>query len=315
MISVVLYCRGLSIGLVAAFLAGCDGAPVVGSGSLPMSATAATQAHPKAKSGDLIYGVGGCGGTCVISYPGGKLVGSLSGGGTGACSDAAGHVFITNNTIVTEYAHGGRKPINTLSLPGGSAGGCSVDPTTQNLAVVFAGQAGDVAVFANEQGSPSLYQSMLDARYCGYDNSGNLFVDGYNGGSPALSELAQSGSAFTILSINGSLGSPPSQVQWDGRYVSYESTARRHVEIQRLSISGSTATVVHAVHLPRITDAANQSWIYAGVIVVPFGAAGGNKTADKIGVWSYPRAGKPLYKYLGFPDSPNFLAVTLSVGD
>ena len=36
---------------------------------------------PEAKNEDLIYATGGCGGVCVLSSPGGKLIGSLSIGG------------------------------------------------------------------------------------------------------------------------------------------------------------------------------------------------------------------------------------------
>jgi hypothetical protein len=83
--------------------------------------------------------------------------------------------------------------------------------------------------------------------------------------------------------------------------------------VQRLSISGSTATVVHAVQLKRITDRATQSWIYKDVIVVPYGTSGGSRTQDKVGVWKYPKGGKPIDKYKTFPDKPDFRAVTVSL--
>ena len=82
----------------------------------------------------------------------GKLVGTFdvgfggSYGESGDCTDANGNVFISNDDNVFEYAHGGTEPIATLDLPGSNAIGCSVDPTTGNLAVVFSGSGKNVAV-------------------------------------------------------------------------------------------------------------------------------------------------------------------------
>ena len=100
-------------------------------------------------SGALIYATGGCGGICVVSYPAGKLVDSISVSGElgGDCADSAGNVFVTNNTEVLEYSHGGTSPIATLSLRGDDAAGCSIDPGTGNLAVVFSESGANVAVF------------------------------------------------------------------------------------------------------------------------------------------------------------------------
>src|ERR1700688_4758776 len=125
--------------VAAAMLAGCGGsqAPIGAPDAMAQSrAIAQARAH-RASSGALIYATGGCGGTCILSYPQGKLVGSFSTFGGGVCSDAQGNVFLTHNGTVYEFAHGGTTPIATLSLPGNSAVGCSVDPVTGNLAVVF----------------------------------------------------------------------------------------------------------------------------------------------------------------------------------
>ena len=229
----------VSIGL----LAGCGG------GQLSQSTTAPSLASPSAlkmpgSSGDLVYATGACGGTCVFSYPGGKLVGTLGAGGNGAyaCSDSAGNVFITHESTVTEYAHGATSPSQTLSLSGGLATGCSVDPTTGNLAVVFEGSGGDVAIFPHAQGTPSLYNSHIESLFCGYDNAGNLFVNGYDGQQFALSELPIGSGTFSELALDQSVGGPPVQIQWDGKHMTWESG--QPVKLSRLSISGSTASIV-----------------------------------------------------------------------
>jgi hypothetical protein len=117
---------------------------------------------------------------------------------------------------------GGTGTIATYSLDGNQALGCSVDPTTGSIAVVYRGDGADIAVFPNGGGTPALYDSHLDSSYCGYDGNGNLFVNGYNGQQYGLSELPTGSSEFTRLSINGSLGEPR-EVQWDGTYITWES--------------------------------------------------------------------------------------------
>lgn len=309
--------------LAIAFLAGCEGAQTTAQIALPLNnaTTALAKSHghswmlTEAQSGALIYATGGCGGTCVISYSDGALVGSLGTGTpnrSGACSDAKGNVFIAGGSTVTEFAHGGTSPINTLNLPGDEALGCSVDPISGNLAVVFESDNGDIAIFQNEQGTPSVYQSQLVSFYCGYDASGDLFVDGRNSNqSVDLSELPKGSSSFTRLTIDGTLGDPPAQVQWDGHYMTYQSIDQGRARIVSLSIAGSTATIVHTTRLKRITSRSSQSWIYEGTVVVPY-ATKGTKLLNKLGIWKYPAGGKPKQKYTGFPNNPDFQAVTVS---
>ena len=135
----------LSSCVAAAMLAGCGGLhpPIGAPGAMPQTPAIAAHADrggswmlPEAKSEDLLYASGGCGGVCVLSYPDGKLVGTLSISGElgGNCSDAAGNVFITDDYQVLEYSHGGTSPIATLSVPGTMAQACAIDSVTGNLA-------------------------------------------------------------------------------------------------------------------------------------------------------------------------------------
>ena len=138
----------------AAMLAGCGGSqpPIGAQGAMPQTSAIATHAErgkswmlPEAKNEDLIYAVGGCGGTCVLSYPKGKLVGELSGAyGDADCSDTKGNVFISEATEVAEFAHGGKTPIATYNVAYAPPFGCSVDPESGSLAVVNGAR---VAVF------------------------------------------------------------------------------------------------------------------------------------------------------------------------
>ena len=238
---------------------------VVGCGGQTILQRAVTQTQARqASTGYFTYVSGGCDGVCVLAYPTGDLIASIRLKGTkeGACSDSAGNVFITNDTQVVEYAHGGTTPIATLALPGAAATGCAVDPTTGDLAVVFNASGTGVGVFPHASGPPTIYGAGLLPVYVGYDDNGNLFASGYGvSNAPGISELAKGSSGFSVLSVKGTLGEP-GQMQWDGHYMTYESRTKGSIKILRLKILGSTATVVKTKQLKGISAQAYQSWIY-----------------------------------------------------
>jgi hypothetical protein len=307
-------------GVAAAMLAGCGGSqpPIGAPGAMPQTSAIATHAErgkswmlPEAK-GDLVYASGGCGGVCVFTYPGAKLEASISltfpvGG---VCSDSSGNVFVTNNAQVLEYAHGATTPLATLSLPS-SSGACGVDPKTGDLAVTCCGgSAGNVAIFANATGTPTLYNAGNGASYLGYDNNGNLFVSGYINDKNALAELPHGSSSFIPITINGKSGGP-GQVQWDGSRITLENQ-RDHISIARLDIAGSAASVVGKTKLKGPKWGA-QSWIAGNRVVTPFSSRGG--ITNNIGIWNYPTSGKIVVNFGDFGQTPNtrILGVTISV--
>jgi hypothetical protein len=327
----------LCICVTAAMLAGCgvlplslskgqdDMQPPIGvPGAMAQTSALAARADrgtswvlPEATSEDLIYATGGCAGTCVLSYPAGKLVGSLETGGdldgsSAGCVDGNGDVFLPDNESEVEYAHGGSKPIATLTLPGSSAGACSIDSTTGNLAVIANFSGVGIAVFANAKGTPTIYGAGILPYGCGYDNQGNLFVSGQNNQLPALSELPEGASGFTLLTISRKVGSA-GQVQWDGKHIAYEGITEGHILVSRLSISGSAATIVSTSHFKGIRRHAYFSWIYGDIIIIPYATPGSQGEATAIGIWKYPRGGKPLdtFKNITKPH-PFFQGVTLS---
>jgi hypothetical protein len=312
----------LRVCVPATLLAGCGGsqAPIGAQGAMPQTSAIAPHAErgkswmlPGQSSGDLLYAPGGCDGTCVISYPALNLVGSLATRGEGACSDSQGNVFLPAGGTVTEYAHGGTEPIATLDLSGSMAEGCSVDSATNNLAVVYKGNGADIAVFSNEQGNPTLYISQIDSFYCGYDNAGDLFVDGMNGQQPGFSELRNGAGQFAELSIPYTVGLP-GQVQWDGRYITYESSDQTR-QISRLSISGSAATVVGTTKFTSMRHRSWPSWLYGNRVIVPYNVRG--ERANVISIWKYPKGRHPTKTIRKFPPykktNIDFIAVTLSI--
>jgi hypothetical protein len=287
----------LAISALMVMLTACGGGGLPTAPSLASVPNASRTLMPDS-SGDLIYAIGGCYGTCVLSYPSGKLVGSLPVNGDAICSDSAGNVFITNSYVVTEYAHGAQTPTATFTLPTGLVGGCAVDPKTNNLAVVALASAGDIAIFQNEQGTPTYYSAIINPLYCGYDADGNLFVNGNVQFGYGFAGLPNGSTKFSQLSIDQSVGIP-GQVQWDGKYITYQNQGSKVGTISRLAVSGSTATVVGTTSFMGMKHVPFASWIYDGKIVVPYIFRG--KRANAIGVWKYPAGGKPqkLIKHSG----------------
>jgi hypothetical protein len=258
---------------------------------------------PEAKNEDLIYATGGCGGTCVLSYPAGKLVGSLDAGAEGdldvaGCVDGDGDVFLPDYQSELEYAHGGDKPIARLELQG-SKGACSVDSRTGNLAVIYNASGIGIAIFVNAKGTPQIYGAGIIPYGIGYDNQGNLFVSGLivsgltYGHTPGLAELTNGGGNFTALTISKKVGFP-GQVQWDGKYITYEGTTKGHISVSRLSIARSAATIVSKSRFKGISSNAYLSWIYGDTIIIPYANPGAKGRAAAIGLWKYPKGGNVI---------------------
>jgi hypothetical protein len=234
---------------------------------------------PQAKSEDLLY-VSDLLAQVVDIYTyhdGHKLVGMLTGffNPEGLCVDKAGDVYVTNDTSegvhqITEYAHGATTPLATLNDPDGRANGCSVDPTTGDLAVAdFWGPSegiGNVAVYRHATGTPTSYSNpnIYYDYYCGYDDKGNLFVDGETEGSVfGLGELAKNGKTLAFVTVDETIYLPGG-VQWDGRYLAVgdQVAVKRNFTstIYRFAISGSTGTEVSAMVLTGSSQVA-QFWI------------------------------------------------------
>jgi hypothetical protein len=296
--------NALGICGVVAVLAGC-GALRQSQSALPIlnAAHDLRSLNPPAMSGDLLYvSDTGTSEVYVYSYPTDKLEGTLTGftDPAGECVDQPGNVFITNTggEDVLEYAHGGTKPIGTLSDPGYFPVGCSIDPTTGNLAVSnnFAtsgsGQ-GDVVIFTHAKGKPkghytdSTINQML---LCGYDDAGNLFVDGLTKASGfAFAELRKGSTTFTNISLNQSIANPGG-VQWDGKYVTVGDQSTN--TIYQFNISGKKGTKAGSTSLGGATEVF-AFWIAGSKVIGPDAGA-----AD-VKIWRYPTGGSAVKKIAG----------------
>jgi hypothetical protein len=289
--------RYASIATVA-MLAGCGGsqAPIGAPGAMPQTSAVATHADrgkswmlPEAKSEDLMY-ITNAYTVTVYSYPKGKLVGTLRHflQPLGECVDQTGDVFIANGAgQVFEYAHGGKKPIATLTLSGYAPGDCAVDPATGNLAVTwYTDSQGYVAVYSHGSGNPTLYSNgdMLFT-WCGYDSEGNLYVDGvpYDGPAFLFAELPKGSGSLTNITLDQYIGYA-GPVQWDGKYVAVTDVNA----IYRFSITGSSGTLKGTVNL----DSAQSlygTWILDKKVI-----GSDEQEPDTTFYWDYPAGGQPI---------------------
>ncbi len=298
--------------VAALLLAACGGSqpPIGAPGAMVQTSAIATRAErgkswmlPEAKSEDLLYASDGQSSAYVFSYPAGKLVGELTGFSAPLyeCSDSKGDVFITNfegTQGVDEYAHGATEPMAVFQVP--EASGCSVDPTTGNLAV---GSNSDVLyVFPDAEGTPIEYtdtniSSITDVAY---DDSGNLFLDGAQMGKafPFLLELPNGSGGFETINVPASIDDCCFQLQWDGDYLAAGSIYReghnpRQTILNRLQISGSTATVVGTVKLAfQLGSWAPQFWIQGDAVIQP----SDRRYSSNVEYFTYPR-GKVMKRF------------------
>jgi hypothetical protein len=256
---------------------------------------------PGATTQDLLY-VSNYGDNEVLaySYPQGKLVGKLTGfaGPEGICADKKGDIWIVNHTgpDVVEYKHGGTKRIATLHDRGESPISCSVDPATGDLAVTDFNLA-DVSIYAHAKGSPKLYAIPNSewTYFCGYDDKGNLFVDGWTGATLGFvfAELPKGKKSFTVIHLTGAIIYFPGNVQWDGKHVAvgdeeYQHTPSGYYESAIYQTTGAGGKIVHKTVLSGSGDIVEFSIEGNTVIGPDFQWEG----ANSVYFWSYPAGGK-----------------------
>lgn len=303
------FIRALSVCATFGILTNCDASQslVKTSTALPQNVSVSGHAAhgrswmlPEAKREDLLYvSDGGSGSVLVYSYPKAKLVGKLIpfNSPAGMCADGNGNVWITNfdGRSIVEYAHGGSDPISTLEAPNISPQDCSIDPTSGNLAVVGYGPEkpnvpGSILVYAGARGTPKVYRVKFgETSFCGYDNKGNLFVDGFGYNeqpSFAFGEIPNGGSKFKRISLHYSIGYP-GPVQWDGKYVMVGDDDSDY--INRYDIRGNRAVQVGG---NIILDGmyVNAAWVQGSKVVV---TDRGNSVSQVL-FYDYPAGGQPI---------------------
>lgn len=279
-----------------ALLSGCSAGQV---GSLPLGARAANSwMSAGAKSHDLLYITDiGTDEVYVYSYPQGTLVGTLRGfqSPVRVCSDAAGDVYVTNADAhqILKYAHGGTRPIATLSDKGFLAVDCSVDPTTGALAVANYSTKrstyGSVAIYKPGATTPKIDRAagVLAYLFLAYDGAGNLYVNGLDKGyNTAFIEKPHGAKKFHAIKLDRTFPGWGG-VQWDGKYVAVGDGISK---VYDFAIAGGKGTTVKTIPLTRAVNV-EQFWLDGSTLVAPDGPNGAQHDA---GLWRYPQGGKPI---------------------
>lgn len=312
-------CNTIVFCTTVTLLAGCGAQTLAGAPpTAPQSALPGTRADlarsrvaPESKSENLLYISDDVGkAVYIFPYPQGKLLGKLTGFQQpgGMCVDKLGDVWVTSATgysvgAVVEYRHGGASPIKRLK--NNYPFGCSVDPNTGGLAVTEgnASTNGVVWIYPMGKGNPKVYRDsrISGASYCGYDDKGNLFIDGFGGSSDnfIFFVLPKGSSKFKIIKLDRSV-EHAGGVQWDGKYVAIGDEGAGLV----YRADPATGKVADTVTLDSGVDV-RQFWIQGSTIIGP--PAG----HDGVGFWHYPAGGFPIRIMKGF-DGPAGAVVSLA---
>ncbi|HEY1654384.1 MAG TPA: hypothetical protein VGF86_04640 [Candidatus Tumulicola sp.] len=127
--------------------------------------------------------------------------------------------------------------------------------------------------------------------FCGYDDAGDLFVNGAGFASQfAFAELPSGTPSFTDIKLDQPIQSPGG-VQWDGKHVAVVDTLSS--VIYQFTIKGKKGTEVGSTPL---VGGANvvQFWIQGPKVVGP------EASGDDVGIWSYPSGGAVKKTLTGF---------------
>jgi len=291
-----------SIAAVVILLSACS-KPAGQAGTLPVNSSTGAQPIERtrswmaleARSEDLLY-ISDFYGVHVFSYPSGTPVGEIGGfaSAQGLCSDRAGNVFVTDTQVrrVWEFAHGGTKPIRSFTdiYVDFNPFDCSVDPTTNNLAVTSQ-DAEFVVIFPNEKNRPQVvYDPYATMAWCTYVGKGNLYAEQvYYGHRWHIGVLPKGSSGFTNYLLDRRAGHAGS-LQFDGQHVAVLDYATNI--LHQLRFSGSKAIMIGSTPLNG-AKSIEQFWIYKKKVIGP----------DLYGstyYWNYPAGGSPVKIIQGF---------------
>lgn len=204
-------------------------------------------------------------------------------------------VTASGSDEIEEFNLGGKSAIKTLSESVGTPAGCAIDPATGDLAATIVAN-GDVILYKNARGKYKSYKtSLIEAFFGGYDNRGNLFVDGFNSrDASGLVELKKGSNTFETIATSNSVEFPGG-VQFDGKYVTVNDQAAH--AIYRYAVSGTTATLEGTVSLSGSSDCVQTS-ITTALVYCP---DAGNVDVE---VYEYPAGGSPVATLAGSFSEP-----------
>jgi hypothetical protein len=122
---------------------------------------------------------------------------------------------------------------------------------------------------------------------CGYDDHGNLFLDGV-GSANIFAELPKGSSTFVNFVLDGKFDAFGS-VQWDGKYVTLSNPSA--LTIDRLKISKSSLKVVGTTHVNGWHNSYSCHWPYIQTWLEGNTFLAQSSARADLGLWPYPQGG------------------------
>jgi hypothetical protein len=277
-----------------------NGRPVTAErvGTMPRYATILPDRRAKSKTFEYVINTYGTYAS-IFDYPkSDKEIGEINNeGGQGCTNVLYGYgkktFWIVAGQNQIEEFKVPKTPIKTLSVAYSFPTSCAMNASGDLAVGIFYESGpggGDVVIFKNATGSPTVYTTPLAAEFFdGYDPKGNLFADGFSASGFELIELPKGSSKFEAITTSNSVNFPGS-VQWDGTYVTVFDQGTN--EFYQYTISGTKATLKHTISLQGSSDCA-QTWIVKGLAYC--GDAGNNDGE----AFKYPAGGSPIATFTG----------------
>lgn len=283
---------------------------------------------------DLLYVGNGNGTVSVYNYSDGTVVGVLTKfvDPKGMCTDRSGNVYIADFKAkkVSEYAHGGKRPIQTFNQSRYHPYACSVDPKTGDLAVADFTQGydtpGSIRVYSPGSKTPETYTATFDDHFigCAYDNRGDLFVlsDNYYYGYSSghffdfyyLPKAATQLIKLDVPNPHYSSGWDYRDVQsvdWDGRHwtvESYEYLDRYDINVDVTYVGATVLTASYWYQGPIALYRSTPKAKATQVVAVSTSLSGEKSAVD---YWAYPAGGNPTATITQDLDNPFGVAISL----
>jgi hypothetical protein len=135
---------------------------------------------------------------------------------------------------------------------------------------------------------------LAGAYYAGYDNHGNLFVNGSNGHTAVLVVLEKGRANFKPVILDSGSGIS-GNVQWDGKYLT---VGDQDAIIYRYAVRGTHLTLKGQVRLTG-TRACAGSWIGNGELLCP------DTLDDAVYMFNYPAGGSAIAVLTGYYNWPS----------
>jgi hypothetical protein len=267
---------------------------------------------------DLLYvSDAATGDVYVRTYPRNKSVEALTGfyPAPGMCSDSKGNVWVANPGYanLVKFAHGGMKIVAILNDPGQYPVSCAIDSKTGNLAAVngttASGGAGSLSIYKKARGAPTVIAAYQHTDFDGYDNAGNLFVDGSDGDTSELGEVLNGQKVVTPLALKGASINVPGDIQYalGSLAVGDQELNSSDSGIYRVRVTGSTAQVIGTVDL--VNSARVGPYVILGKthrIIC------GDTSNGRVLIYGFPTGGQPI-KSLNVLPTGTLDGLTLSV--